>query len=340
MDKLIYELDKKDKRILYQLDQDARQSNSQIGKKVRVSKEVINYRIKKMEDKGLILRYSAIIDPFKIGLKRFKLYLRLRNASKEKIEEIGQYFNSHKKTEWVVTCSGRWDMVINFIVNDVNEFDAEVQNVLNKYSAYIQEKATITTLYLSHATREFLDEKEKAQKKYIYYQVNSEVEKIDEIDKEILKILANNARYPIVKIGERLKVTTRIVQYRIKDLERRGIIQAYKVTLDPHKMGNIFCKGIFYLGNMTKKRLNEFMSYLHNLKPTLWPQRVLGSWDVELDVEVNGYEEFNDLLLDIKEKFSDIIINNEFLIVTKEYKLDFYPGCLPTLDKSYKKQEN
>lgn len=329
--KLIYDLDKKDKRILYELDRNARQSNSQIGKKVRMSKEVVNYRIKKMEESGLILRYSTIIDPFKIGLERFKLYLRLRNVTKEKIEEIGQYFNNHDKTEWVVVCSGRWDMVINFIVTNVTEFDEEVQNVLNRYSLYIQEKATMTTLYLSHATREFLEEKSNIQKKYIYYRARSEVYDIDTVDKSILNILANNARYPLVKIARRLNLTPRIVHYRIKDLEKKGIIQAYKVTLDPRRMGNIFCKGIFYLGNTTQKRLNEFMNYLHHLKPALWPQRVLGSWDVELDVEVNGYEEFNDILQDLKEKFSTIIINNEFLIVSKEYKLDFYPGCLPKL---------
>lgn len=329
MNKNIYKLDKKDSKILYELDQNARQSNSKIGKKVKLSKEVVNYRIKKMEESGLILRYSTIIDIFKAGLKRFKLYLRLRNANKEKIEEIGQYFNHHKKTEWVVICSGRWDIVTNFIVKDVNEFDEEVQKVLNKYSLYIQEKATGTTLHLSHATREFLRKDKKTQKKYIYYKVSSKIEKVNEKDIELLKILANNARYPIVEIAKKLNSTPRIVQYKIKDLEKKGIIQAYKVTMDPHKMNNIFCKAIFYLGNITNKRLNEFMTYCHNIKQALWPQRVIGAWDFELDVEVKGYEEFSDVLLDIKEKFSDIIINSEFLIVSKEFKLDFYPGSYP-----------
>ncbi len=327
MEKNTYKLDKKDEKILYELDKNARQSNSHIGKKVRLSKEVVNYRIKKMENAGLILRYSTIIDFFKTGLRKFKLYLRLRNASKEKIEEIGQYFNNHKKTEWVVICSGRWDMVANFVVDDVNEFDEEVQKVLNKYSSFIQEKATMTTLHLSHATREFLGESEEVQKKYIHYKVSGKIEKIDKIDIEILKIMANNARYPVTEIAKRLNSTARIVQYRIKDLEKKGIIQAYKVTLDPRKIGNIFCKAIFYLGNITNRRLGEFMNYCHNIKQALWPQRVLGSWDFELDVEVRNYEEFNSMLLDIKEKFPDIIVNNEFLIVSKEYKLDFYPGC-------------
>ena len=49
-----YSLDVKDKKILAELDTNARQSNSQIGKKVKLSKEVIKYRIDKMIEAGII----------------------------------------------------------------------------------------------------------------------------------------------------------------------------------------------------------------------------------------------------------------------------------------------
>lgn len=332
MPQIIILLDKVDKTILYELDKNARQSNAAIGKKVRLSKEAVAYRIKKLEDSSLILRYSTIIDFFKLGLSKFKLYLRLRNASTEKMEEIGEYFNQHKKTEWVVISSGAWDIVAGFIVHNVNEFDEEVQKVLHRFSPYIHDKATTTTLHLSHATREYLGKETAAPKEYIYYKAVTDQVKVDELDIEILKLLANNGRMPVTKIAAHLKTTARIVQYRMRELENQGVILAYKVTLDPQRMGNIFCKGIFYLGNITHDRLNEFMNYCHNLNQALWPQRVLGKWDVELDVEVGSYDEFNNLLISIKEKFSDIIVNNEFLIVTKEFKLDFYPGCASAQD--------
>ena len=45
MDKKI---DKYDKKILFELSVDARQSEIQIGKKVKKSKQFVNYRIKKL----------------------------------------------------------------------------------------------------------------------------------------------------------------------------------------------------------------------------------------------------------------------------------------------------
>ena len=46
-------IDLKDRKILYQLDLNCRQSNTQIGKKVGLSKQVVDYRIKQMEENGI-----------------------------------------------------------------------------------------------------------------------------------------------------------------------------------------------------------------------------------------------------------------------------------------------
>ena len=68
-------IDLKDRKILYQLDLNCRQSNTQIGKKVGLSKEVVNYRINRMEKEGIIIRYWTEIDLFKLGYNIFRIYI-------------------------------------------------------------------------------------------------------------------------------------------------------------------------------------------------------------------------------------------------------------------------
>lgn len=323
-----YELDVKDRKILAELDVDARQSNSQIGKKVGLSKEVVKYRIDRLIENGIILRFHTIINYFKLNIVKFKLYLRLTNVNKEKLEEIGQYFYKHNKTEWVAITTGRWDIIVGFLVHNVNEFDDEIQIILNKFSNFIQEKAVTTTIYLAHHTREFLKSGAKAEiSKIVYHTTKDKQEKIDNIDEEIIKIITNNARIPVTEIAKKLKATPRIVQYRLKELERKKIILAYKSHLEPKSIGRIFCKAIIYLTNLTENRLHSFMNYASSLEGAIWPQRVLGNWDFELDFELESYDKFQDIILDLKEKFSDIIKNHEFCIVSKEFKLDLFPNC-------------
>ncbi len=329
---MIYKLDSKDKRILHELDYNARQSNNQIGKKVKLSKEVIKYRVDRMIENGIIIRFHTIINYFKLGIIKYKLYLRLTNTDKNKIEEIVQYFNENKKTEWVAVLTGRWDIIIGFLVHNVNEFDDEVQTVLNKFSNYIQEKAVTTTVYLVHSYRSFLKNENKEIERIVYHTSKDKQENIDEIDNNILRILTNNGRLPITEIANKLKLTPRIIQYRVKELEKKKIILAYKVHIEPKALEKIFCKVILYLGNITQNRLKTLINYVSSLDGVIWPQRVMGSWDLEIDFEIDNYDKFQAIILDLKEKFSDIIKNHEFCIVSKEYKLDLYPNS----DRTYK----
>lgn len=61
------DLDKTDVNILKNLLENARVSNRQIAKKVKVSVGTVITKIKKMENDGIIRRYSAITDYEKLG---------------------------------------------------------------------------------------------------------------------------------------------------------------------------------------------------------------------------------------------------------------------------------
>lgn len=322
-----YQLDRKDKQILTELDVDARQSYHQIAKKTGLSKEVVKYRIDRLIKNQTILRFHTVINYFKLGLVKFKLYLRLTNTNKEKLEEITHYFHKHPLTEWVALTTGRWDIIVGFLVHNVNEFDQEVQQMLDLFSTHIQEKYVTTTLYLSHETRGFLGRSNNSKRtKIVYHTSQDPQEKIDQTDEEILRLLANNARLPATKIAKKLNLTPRIIQYHMKELEKKKIILAYKAHLNPKMLGRIFCKALIYLSITTEKRLDSFITYTSSLLEAIWPQRVMGNWDFELDMELENYDAFQNRLFEIKEKFPDIIKNHEFCIVSKEFKLDLYPN--------------
>ena len=321
-------LDGKDLKILYELDRNSRQSNAEIGKKVRLSKEVVKYRIDRMLHSGVIIKFHTVTNYFRLGINKYKLYLRFRDVDNGKLEEIGNYFRDHRKTEWVVSCTGRWDMIVTFHLRNVNEFDDEIQNMMNRFSPYIQEKATTTMLHLVHHLREYLRGSDGREMKPIVYHNSADGQiSIDETDREIIKVLTNNARMPVREVAARLKTTPRVVQYRMRRLEKEGVILAYKVLVDPKRMGSIFCKAIFYLASSKKENIEKFVAYCSSIPEAVWPQRVMGAWDFELDFEIESYDRFQERIFDLKEKFSDIIQKYEFIIVSKEFKLSFFPEC-------------
>ena len=54
-------IDVKDKKILYHLDIDSRQSLNSIGKKVGLTKDIVAYRMQRMQQNGIIKLFRTYI---------------------------------------------------------------------------------------------------------------------------------------------------------------------------------------------------------------------------------------------------------------------------------------
>ena len=96
-------LDLKDRKILYELDLNCRQSNSQIGKKVGLKRDVVAYRIKKLQDEAIIKNFYTVIDTFRLGYNVFRIYINYQYVTSEIKEEIiYTHFNFGNWTPGVV----------------------------------------------------------------------------------------------------------------------------------------------------------------------------------------------------------------------------------------------
>jgi Lrp/AsnC family leucine-responsive transcriptional regulator len=60
---------------------------------------------------------------------------------------------------------------------------------------------------------------------------------MDEIDQKIIRFLSVEGRMSFADLGRRIKLSTPAVHYRVKALERRGIITGYGARIDAHALG-------------------------------------------------------------------------------------------------------
>ena len=74
----------------------------------------------------------------------------------------------------------------------------------------------------------------------------------DELDLKILRIIAENARMPLIEIADKLKADDRTIAFRIKQLEKKKVIQGYRVNLNLAKLGYEYYKINFILDNYSK----------------------------------------------------------------------------------------
>ena len=135
----------------------------------------------------------------------------------------------------------------------ITDFKEEISKFYNKYGEFIDERnETIANEVVYLQSRYLLN---LSKGKEITFKETDEIIEIDRLDKEILQILSENARTPLIDIAEKLKVSPKVIAYRIKKLEKQGVIEGYRVNIDHKKLGFIWHK----LWINSKKRSKELI---------------------------------------------------------------------------------
>ena len=320
------DLDLKDKKILFELDKNSRISLSELAKKVRLSKEVVFHRINNLVKKEIILRFQTVASTYRLGYQSYKIYFKLQNLTKEIRSQIQDFFIKDDMVYWIGNCQGRWDLIIAFWAKTIQEFANLDDEILNKFSNYIQEKA----ISISRKSIQY-------NRRWFYYDKLEPIETtfgeelpeitIDSTDLEILKYLANNARIKITDLAKKLNVSITVIRYRLKQLEKNKVILGYKYALNTKKLAYEACKSFISFKNIAEQKRKVLISYCKLLKNVINIVLTIGPWDMEIEFEVKNFEEYYNLMNNIQEKFNDIIKSYESVLFSSEPKQSFMPGA-------------
>lgn len=135
----IFELDESDKKILKELTGNARISILDLSEKTKLTRDVINYRIKKLIKEGIIVQYRCYLNLPKIGINLYKVIFRTKNLDEEKEKKIKQYVASHKKVTQFLKLIGSWDIEIEFETEDEDELYKILTNIRKEFSEVIRD---------------------------------------------------------------------------------------------------------------------------------------------------------------------------------------------------------
>ncbi|MBU0907287.1 MAG: Lrp/AsnC family transcriptional regulator [Nanoarchaeota archaeon] len=314
-------LDLKDRKILYQLDLNARQPNGQIAKKVGLSKEVVSYRIKRLEKEGAIENYYTIIDMSRLGYFSFRIYIKLSDATPDIEKEIINCLVKDKNSFFVAEVDGPFDIAIGVWVKDIYEFEDFYLKFKKEYKKNIgKEQISIFTIAY-HFHRSYILEKKQAESRVEYFG-KSKLEKHDELDIEILRLISQDARTPIVKMSQQLNVPERTIAFRIKQLEKKGVIQGYRALFNLGLLGYEYYKVDMVLRDIS--RIRDLISYANTDPNIIYIDQTIGGSDFEFDLEVKNKNHFLEIIGYLRTRFPEIK-EWSYITLRKYDKLIYFP---------------
>ncbi|ATG47066.1 Lrp/AsnC family transcriptional regulator [Celeribacter ethanolicus] len=118
-----FELDATNQKILEALVANARIPITELSKKVGLSKTPVTYRIKQMEDVGLITGYRAILSPLKLGLTNVTyIEVRVSDTRQKALEDFNAAVRSIPEVEECYMIAGGFDYQIKLRSRDMAHY--------------------------------------------------------------------------------------------------------------------------------------------------------------------------------------------------------------------------
>ncbi len=320
-------LDLYDKKLLYHLDINSKYTLGELSKKVRLSKNAINYRLKNLIENKIIKQFYTIINVKKLGYSYFKVYFKLQNTTEKTEKEIINYFVKKVPSLWVNTWDGRYDLMVGIMASAIDEFYKILNDSVNKFRANIQNYDIFIVVYAPHFKKDYLLETKKQEKiKIEEFGGISKIVEIDEIDRKILEIISTNSRIQIIELAEKIDSTIDVVRYRLKKLKENEIIQSFRILIDYSKLDYQVYKILITTQNLNREIEKKIITYCasqSNIADIII--RGIGPWNIELQIDAKSNQEFHEIFKKFKNQFNDIIKNHETLLMINEYKLDYFP---------------
>lgn len=319
-------LDKLDKKIIFELGENSRKSYKEIAKKIHSKKEVVAYRINSLIENKIITKFVPVIALSKLNIFSHKIYIRLQGLDIKNEKLMHKFLQNNPRINWIAKTQGRWDLLIGIYTRNIFEFSKIKDEILSKFSKYIQDYNLTEITDALVFNRDYLVGSKTNYRDEFIFGGNHKIIQISKEEQKLLLEIKNNARFKATEIGEKLNIDSRTVMNKIKSLKEKGILQGYTVFIDQNKIGNSFHKLCIYLNQYSETEIKKLISYLKINPSTIHFIKSIGSWEYEIEIEQEPNSNIYEYIQEIKNTFPNLIKQIALVTIIDETKLDFFPN--------------
>ncbi len=309
-------MDKLDFRILAELIRDSRQPLGRMAKKLRTSREVLDYRIKKLVDEKVISGFITEIDIEKLGFISAAVFVNMKFT---KQEQFRKFLQSCPFVSWVAEFAGVWSFIFSIYGKTNQEIDERFAEVYKNFKDSI-----IDYRVALHRKNTFFYEKYFGAQQLIEKKKNMIEHKLDEKDKIILAELAKNSWIDSVSLGKKTGLTAPAAAKRVRNLKDAGYILRYSIFVDETKLG-LYHYSIF-IQNKNLNALQKLLAYLSQHQKVSYIAEYVADPYLEFGLFVSSPYELKKILEEIEEVFPENRVA-EISLYQKEFVSVGPPAC-------------
>jgi DNA-binding Lrp family transcriptional regulator len=313
-------LSKKDIMILYNLDLNSRNSLNKISKDVKISPQLLNYKLKKFEEEQLIESHNTIIDYSRLGYISFIVCFKVNYVNDTIFKKLIKTFLKNPNTLSVIECGGRWDLIVKFIAKNSSAFNKEFKNILYENSKQLRNYDVLTIVVRHDYNRSYLINKKHDNNIDKIIGGDRNIYNLTDREKNILSLIIDDSRKSALTISQELNIHPKTVINDIKNLISNKIISGFRSQIDPTKYGFERNLVLIRYHNLSEDREISLINFCKNNQNIIRATKTFGLWDLLIEVETKNSTKFRNIFMELREHYEDIIHEIETLQIFKKHK--------------------
>ncbi len=260
-----------------------------------------------MEKSGLLRYCWPMVEYRKPGYFFGLYFIKLHNVDEKAEERLFSYLAAHPYIPIVMRGEGYADAIIAICAKGIFHLSEIMDDLNNRFSAHFLEYDATIPIGFSQFTRSYLTGKARDVGKVAFTGADVKETELDLETREVLSLVNTDARISILDIARRVGISPTSARNKLRFLEKSSIIQSYTILPDHVKLGFPRHRVLLKLRNLTKEKEKALFTYCQLHPNIIHHLRVIGDWDLVLDIEIERGEPFRKVIQEIKHKFSDII---------------------------------
>lgn len=147
------QLDATDRAVLRVLQTNARLSNVELAERVHLSPSACLRRVKRLEERGVIAQYAALLDPRAIG--QAGTSFTIVNVERTSSDMLGRFEEAVKQEPSILDCyylAGNNDYLIRFTYGDAEDLERFHTEVLTRLPGVVRSNSMLVLRTVKHTT--------------------------------------------------------------------------------------------------------------------------------------------------------------------------------------------
>lgn len=303
-----FNLKDKDMKLLQSIPYDYMFSLKDLGKKLNISKVAVHKRIKKLENMGILIGYSCLINFGKLGFNTYQIGIKTNMTIEEKEKYVSKLHKCNFIHQILKLSGGKWDFLIRLISNE-ESFNENIDCITSPKINVMDILQIKKIIFLKDEEIEKINVSSKLKKELSKVEIN------------LLLELTKNSRQPISELSHKLKISPKTILKKIKYFQKEKIIISFVTEFNPFIYGD---EGyLFAITTKNREVENKIMSILPKIRSVGGLLNFQNPNITSFHI-VSSLNELSSIEKAIK-PFLNEINNYEFIKVEEQAQYNFFP---------------